>query len=200
VHLELHGSSSDVLVLRTTVGGLGVHCASIGKERFIVEVIFLTVGIAGFQPSGVIEQSLIVHHFLVGGLRLSQRDLFTDIPFFLLYLFLPFPAHFFHALFAFDLPHSVVPELLAFLCLSVFVFFPFVLVLLDFFVFLPRFKGSPSEFFFFFEVLFVVHAPLYLGSFFQFDFGLSLRDVERVDDICEVLVDGVMLQGASVRR
>jgi hypothetical protein len=176
MQLQLTPAVPRVLVLRSTVACLGVPYASISKEKFIVEIILLIIRIVSFQPCRVIRESLVVHHFLFGGLCLSERHFFTDIHFFLLYLFFPFPAYFFNASFALDFPHSVVDELPAFLCLSGFV--PFFLIPLILFVFFPRFKGGLSESFFLFLVLFVVHTPLYFGFFFQFYLGLSLRNVE----------------------
>lgn len=197
VHLELHWGCANCFVFGAAVGCLGVNCAAVGKERLVVEVVLLAVGVSCFEACCVVEETLIVHEILVGGLSLAESNLLTDVSFLLLDLLLALVAHLFHPLLTLDLSHPVVPELFPFLKFLVLILL-LIVVLLNLLELIPRLKCCPPQFLLLLEVLLVIHAPLYLCSLLKLDLGLPLCHIQRIDDISELLIDGVVLQRSSV--
>ena len=144
MHFELDWGGADCLVFGAAVGSLGVDCAAVGEERLVVEVVFLTVGVAGFEACSVVEEALVVHEILVGGLGLAESDLLADVSFILLDLLLALVSHLLHPFLALDLSHSVVAEVFSLLQLLVLVLLLAVVVFLNLLEFVPRLKCCPS--------------------------------------------------------
>lgn len=142
VHFELNWSGADCLVFCATVGGLSVDCAAVCKERLVVEVVVLTVGVSCFEASCVVEESLIVHEILICWLCLAKSNLFTDVSFLFLDLLLALVSHLLHPLFTLNLSHPVVPEFLPLLKFLVLILL--IVILLNSLEVVPRLQcGSP---------------------------------------------------------
>lgn len=165
VHFELDRGGSLGFVFSACVGCLSVDSTAIGKERLIVKVVVFAVRVPGLESSSVVEQALIVHHFLIGWLSLPKSNFFTDISLFFLDLFLLLSSNFLHTFFSFDFPHSMISELLSLLSFLILISF----FLLNLLIFFSCFQSSFTKFFLFLQVLLVIDASLDFGSFLKLD-------------------------------
>ena len=196
MHFKLNWSCSGGFVFSTCVSRLGIDCTAISKERFVIKIVFFTVGIASLETTCVVKETLVICELLVCRLSLSQGNFFADISFFLLDLFFPLSSDLLHSFLSFNLSHTMISELLSFLHFLILILIPFLFLYL--FILFSSLKSSSPQIFFFLQILFIINTSLNFCSFLQLKLRLSLGYIERIDDVCKRLVNRVMLKGSTV--
>ena len=143
VHFKLYWLRFFTFILPLWAQCLSMYCASICKQRLVIQVIILTVRVPCLQTCSIVEKSLVKQKFLIGRLSLSQSNFFADISLFLFDLLFPLCSNSFHSIFPFYFSLTMVPELLS-LFVIFFLRFWNDFVLLNFFHLISCLLGSSS--------------------------------------------------------